>query len=281
MENRKKRVTFASIRDRWIVSLIIIACIVIPVLDFFGVFNELPIFRGKIANFTLFLLAILTGYVAFTQPERQESFHERVAEGINKIFDSLSNSSTVVLKARPFTNISLALEYARKQIGQAKKQIVVIHPQLRTDFYPAVPPGIFYKQIFIVEPEKLLDYQRILPGSLVRMPVNYSYAGLRCSKELLQSFVIIDDKELIILSDLMPITTRNLEFIKVYRESFNSIWDKAIKLKINDIVHSDRVQFILKPPQRLPEIPADLEECVKNCLKAHERIKNQSKQVNA
>lgn len=276
MENRKRRVTFANIRDRWIESLIILACIVIPVLDFFGVFDEVPIFQGKIANFTLFLLAILTGYVAFTQPEKQESFHERLSDGINKIFDSLSNSSTVVLKARPFTNISLAIEYARKQIAQAKQQIVVIYPELISDFFQAVPPRVFYKQIFIVQPEKLLSYQRVLPGSLVRMPVNYSYAGLRCSKELLQSFVIIDDRELIILSESMPIATRNPQFIKVYRESFNSVWDRAIKLKINDIVHSDRVQFILTPPQRPPEIPADLEECVKNCLKAHERLKNRA-----
>jgi len=281
MENRKKRVTFATIRDRWIEGLIIFACILIPVLDFFGILDGIPLLNGKIANFTLFLLAMLTGYVAFTQPEKQETFHERMADGINKIFDSVSNSSSVVLKAHPFTNITASMEYAKKQISQAKQQIVVIYPDLRSDFHQAVPKGIFYKQIFIVEPEKLASYQRVLPTSLYRMPINYSYSGLRQPKELLQSFVIVDDKELIILSNTMPLSTRSPQFIKVYRESFNEIWDKAIKLKINDIIHSDRIEFILTPPYTIPEIPADLEECVKNCLKAHEKIKSQFKQKNA
>src|SRR5687767_7032428 len=106
MEYRKRRITLTSIRDRWTVGLIIIACITIPVLDFLGLLNEIPFLQGKIVNFTLILLAILTGYVAFSQPEKQESFHENISEGINKIYDSLSNTSTVVLKAHPFKNIS-------------------------------------------------------------------------------------------------------------------------------------------------------------------------------
>lgn len=282
MENRrKKRRTFADLRDRWIVSLISFACVLIAVLDFLGIFEDIPLFSGKISNFTLFLLAILTGYVAFTQPEKQETFFEHISDGLNKISDNLNNSSTVILKARPFTNVSAALAYARKQIGQAKQRIIVVYPEMSPNFYQAVPAGVFYKQIFVVEPENLPKYQNVLLASLLSMPINYSYAGLRCPKEWLQSFVIIDDKELIILSDFMPLTTRNVEFIKVYRESFYSMWDKATKLKSNDIVDKKRVQLILAPSQKPIEIPADLEECVRNCLKAHERIKNRSMEKNA
>src|SRR5687767_7222396 len=121
MENRRrKRITFADLRDRWTISLISFTCILIAVLDFLGIFDNVPLFSGKISNFTLFLVALLTGYVAFTQPEKQETFFEYISDGLNRISDSLNNSSTVTLKARPFANIAAALDYAKKQIGQAK-----------------------------------------------------------------------------------------------------------------------------------------------------------------
>jgi hypothetical protein len=281
MENRKKRITFATLRDRWIEGLIIFACVTIPVLDFFGLLDGIPIFNGKIANFTLFLLAILTGYVAFTQPERQETFHEQVSDGMSKIFERLDSSSAVILKVRPFTNISAGIEYARKQIEQAKQQVVVIYPDLYQDFYRAVPSGTFYKQIFTIDLDRLEDYRRVLPKGLHRMPKNYSFACLGIPKELLQCFVIIDDKELIIISDLLPITTRHPQFIKIYRQSFNDIWDKAIKLKTNDRIHEDKIQLVLMAPQRLPEIPIELEDCIRNCLKAHEEIKSVARQKSA
>lgn len=281
MEHRKKRVTFSNIRDRWLEGLIILACITIPFLDFFGLLDEIPFLSGKISNFTLLLLAVLTGYVAFTQPEKQEVFHETISEGINKFFENISNSSTVVLRAHPFPNIAAGMEYTRRQIEQAKQQVLVVYPELQTEFYKVVPATTFYKQIFTIEPEKLSNYQKVLPRSLPRMPRNYSYACLRLPKELLQCFVIIDDKELIILSDLMPISTRNSQFVKIYRQSFNEVWDKAIKLKTNDRIHEDRIEFILTPETKVPEVPAELAECVKNCLKAHEKMKSVAQQKRA
>jgi hypothetical protein len=225
MENRRrKRIRFTDLRDRWIVSLIIFTCILIAILDFLGIFDNVPLFSGKISNFTLFLLAILTGYVAFTQPEKQETFFEYLSDGLNRIADNLINSSTVTLKSRPLGNIAAALDYAKKQISQAKQRIIVVYPELSPNFYQAVPAAVFYKQIFVVEPENLPKYQNVLLASLLNMPINYSYAGIRCPKEWLQSFVIVDDKELIILSDFLPLTTRNDQFIKVYRESFSAMW---------------------------------------------------------
>src|SRR5688572_18051815 len=112
MENRrKKRIRFSDLRDRWIISLLIFVSILIAILDFLGIFDNVPLFSGKISNFTLFLLALLTGYVAFTQPEKQESFFEYLSDGLNKITESLNNSSTVTLRARPLANITAALDY--------------------------------------------------------------------------------------------------------------------------------------------------------------------------
>lgn len=269
----KQRFSLITARDKFIIGTISFSSGIIAVFDAFGFLDDIPIINNKIPNIILFLLAALTGYVAFTQPEKEEAFQKKVSENIDRIFGSLNTSRVFDFKIRSFNNIAEATEYATKRISKAKQQVIVIYPELNSVFYNAVPSTVFYKQFFVLPEHQLLRLRKLLPQSLSNMPRNYSFATLRLPKELFQDFIIVDNKEVIIFSKNMPSTTKNHQFIKIYRENFDEIWDKAIKLKTNDRIHADKVDFVLTLPRAYPETPENLEECVKQCLKEHEKNK--------
>lgn len=270
----KKRLSLSEIQEHWIASLMIFLSVSVAILDFLGFLDSVPVIANRVPVLILLLLSTLTGYVAFVRTDADTKMHHDLLKRTAQINETIETiDSLKEIRVRSFKNFDECLNYANRQISQAKLRVYSVYWDAELNFGQQLTNGIQHREIFIIDDTNRDYYFRHLRARLNGSTRTYSSAYFRTSTDTTLQFLIIDTQEIIFLSNLSShnIAVRHPVIVQLFEHSYNEMWSKAIKLKQFDRVYADRIDVALAIPSQ--PIPADLEKCIQSCLEKHRELK--------
>jgi hypothetical protein len=270
---KRKRSSLEAIQENLTLFLIVLLCIAISVLDFFGLLDGIPVISQRIPAIIVLLLAALTAYIVFSQPHKMKEVQaQKMVDTVARI-DSLQET-----RVRLFADTVSCIDYASQCVAEAKSRVWGMFWDVDLNFDQLLTNDLLYRQILLIDDKNRKQHQSKVRTRLRKSGVSQSFAYFSAERDATLQFMLIDSSEVIFLSNVSSynIAIRHSGIARVFEHHYDEIWQKAIKLKQNDRINTDRVDIVLN--DRLNIIPADLEECVRECLKAQEqrRLKQSS-----
>ena len=78
----KKRLSLTEIQENWVASLMILSSVIVTIMDFLGLLDNVPVIADRVPILILLLLSTLTGYVAFARPDADKRMHSDLLKSL-------------------------------------------------------------------------------------------------------------------------------------------------------------------------------------------------------
>lgn len=257
--------------ETYTLGIVAIGGIIISILDFFGLIGTLSFFPS-IAQLSLLLLGSIALYIAI---ERRNTLEDLVSgiddlksinqQSVSKIIESLKGVEIVSFE----TPIAL-LAYTNDRIKKAQKTIddlswvseIALGSELERnkdiskkhiEITGKVSEKVAYREIFIFSsagPNG--DYALRGRYDKFEKRITEDNSGYSCAffnempKTPLPQFMIIDNEEVIFLTDAYPayFAIKHPVIVRYFRSYYNDIWNNAEIIKRDEFVYQEVVDKI-------------------------------------
>jgi len=262
-----KKVTWADFQENAVLFLTLILSVSVALLDFLGVLDTFPLISNRIPAFILITLATLTTYVAFIHPKKQDLRHNFLVDKVE------SFEASKEFRVHHFKDFNTCLNYVNRKIKQSKNKVYSIYWDAELSLKQDIGSEILHREIILIDETNRFKFKSLLKKRLSIKEKSYSCAFHRVAKDIALQFIIIDSKEIIFISNLSShnMVFQNPDIVKLFEHHYDEMWQKASKLKWHDRIYEENIEKALAEP--IEAIPANLEKCVRDCLKMHELSK--------
>jgi hypothetical protein len=143
---KRKRSSLEAIQENSTLFLIVLLCIAISVLDFFGLLDGIPVISQRIPAIIVLLLAILTAHIVFSQPHRMEEMQaKQIMDTVARI-DSLQET-----RVRFFEDTASCLAYASECVAKARSRVWGMFWDVDLNFDQLPTKDILFRQILLID----------------------------------------------------------------------------------------------------------------------------------
>lgn len=241
---------------------------VVVLLDFLGVLDAIPWLSERIPTLTLLATGLVAAYLVIERRSYLETLQDNTDDRMNNLEVAIQNSTRTIIESldgvefKKFDSESDFLNYIIKRMSQAKKTIddlswnsaINLRQELNvtqklnqqyTEQVSKISKKKQYREVFIFNrPGRIKKLQR----RLAENDPGYSCAYHQTTDIPLIQFMIIDDEEMIILSDQFRYTyysIRHPDILKLYSKYYDEVWKSAVLLKRGTSIIHDEVEKIL------------------------------------
>lgn len=233
----------------------VLIALVVAVLNLLGIAPP-----SLVQTLSLSVLALLVSSILGLR-HRIENATEKISQvqkdSAHFIIESLDGVETVT-----FPSEVDCLKYITERISQAEIRIddlswsVGSHgshplsPALNENYLTALNDAIqrvgFREVLIFNTPARVEKLRRRIADNW--FGYSCAYYDIETAKTPLLQFMIIDEREVIFLTDAYTsnLAIRHPQIVKMFVEYYNDIWQKALKLKEGNKIYKERVDAILK-----------------------------------
>lgn len=230
--------------ERITLIAIITISIIVSVLDFAGVLDNISWLAGRTASFTLLLVAVIASYLVSERFGKLEKIEKSISINTEKLLSSLSG-----VEAKTIPTAEEALEYMATRVALAENKID--HAALA----PPIPRRAPYSNKWEKSIEKVLKSNKVMyryiasfsdkaraervqnyvsNPSIQKYFVRFYELGNGSAPAL--SFVMIDDTEVIMHYPYEPgqsevfLSIKHPDVVRLFEAYFRSLWNNAKKV---------------------------------------------------
>lgn len=258
-------------RDKAEFALLIAPVVIsglVSIADLLGLLDSIPWLAQRVPTITLLLVGFVAGYLVLERRSVLSATYADLQRRIDKINQQLDDNLHVTIsslkgvESRSFASGTDLLRYVNKRLSQARVRVDDL------SWSPAVGLGqglqvtqdvnhlyekrltqvarrIPYREVFIFnKPERVGKLRRRLGQNLE----GYSCAYYEHWTVPLLQFMLIDDEEVIFLSDQYPVyvAVRQPDIVNLFVKYYETIWQQAIPLKIGTQTYNENLEKILQ-----------------------------------
>ncbi|MCB0010240.1 MAG: hypothetical protein KDE34_00015 [Anaerolineales bacterium] len=246
-----------------VLSGIITISLVVTLLDFLGVLDQIQWLKDRVPILILLATVGIAGYLLLERRNQLES-NEVTQQMLVQLGVTAETATSTIIKSlggveiRHFEMGSDLLKYVNQRLRHVRRQVddlswsaevglgVAIERtrQANTEYVnhvKTVSQNCLYRDVFIFNmPRRVEKLRQILAES----PPGYSCAYYAPTDIPLLQFMVIDQEEVILLSDEYPqkLVIRHKGLARLFSEYYEQIWAKATKIKEGDVIHQDVVK---------------------------------------
>jgi hypothetical protein len=160
----KKRLSLSEIQEHWVASLMIFFSVGVAILDFLGFLDSVPVIANRVPVLILLLLSTLTGYVAFVRTDADTKMHHDLLKRTAQINETIETiDSLKEIRVRSFKSFDECLNYANRQISQAKSKVYSVYWDAGLNFGQQLTNGIQHREIGMVHKAEIVLYKLSAP----------------------------------------------------------------------------------------------------------------------
>jgi hypothetical protein len=239
----------------------------VSLLDFLGLLDALPWLTNRIPTLTLLATGLVAGYLVL---ERRNFLEETQNENIVRITQLeaaiSASTSTVInslngLELRSFRTNRDAINYVNGRLPQAKCQVDDLSwspafgfddqledtVALMNEYAEKIKNAatkIPYREVFVFnKPSRVEKLRRRIEEN----SPGYSCAYYSDKQVPTLQFMIIDDEEVVILSDQYKskLAIKHPDLVKLFKEYYDEVWKNATPIKIGNKINKKALKSIL------------------------------------
>lgn len=270
MENRPKWLTQLEVL---LLGAVAIISAIVALLDFLGVLGEVAWLSDRVPTLTLLALGMVAAYLVIERRNYLENIQQESNVRIDRLEQGLVDSTRTIINSldgvelKKFDSGSDVIAYVTKRMSQAKSRIddlswspsISLRNELDatrkvnekySDQVARISRKILYREIFMFNRPGRVEK---LKQRLEENTEGYSCAYYKSSYIPVLQFMIIDDEEVIFLSDQFRdnFTVRHPEVVTLFSKHYERIWKNAIPLKLGRLILQDEVQKALSDEQQI------------------------------
>jgi hypothetical protein len=238
----------------------------VALLDFLGVLDGIPWLANRIPTLILLVIGMAAAYLVVERRDYLENMQANTEHRIDNLEHAILNSTRTIVDSlegvefQKFDTRNELLNYVIKRIAKAHSRIddlswspaisltheLDVNQRLDKKYAEQVSLAskkISYREVFIFNRPGRIE---TLEKRLQENSPGYSCAYYQPTEVPLIQFMIIDNEEMIILSDQFPhyYTIRHPDLIKLYSDYYEEIWRKATVLKLGTKVMHEEVEKV-------------------------------------
>lgn len=240
----------------------------ITLLDFLGALESISWLDERIPTLTLLAVGLIASYIILERRSKLESIHDDLLRGVENLSKTQSDTARFVIdslqgtEVRSFDSLADCLEYQNERVAAARVQIDDISWSPEWGMGHGLDTqeelDAEYREIITRIAQKI-PFREVLifnrPGRLEKLHkrIRDNWPGYSCAyypedtRIPLLQFMIVDNEEVIILSDAYPsnLAIRHPHIVKLFIDYFEDTWQRAQKLKYGKNIYWEEVERVL------------------------------------
>lgn len=239
----------------------------VSLFDFLGALDGIPWLANRIPTLTLLATGLVAAYLVIERRNQLESMRDDTTQRLGQLEDLIKNSATAIIQSldgvefKKFEKGNELLEYASKRLLQAQTRVDDLSwssfislghglnvtqsaNQKYNERIFQISKKILYREVFIFNrPGRVEELKQRLDEN----QPGYSCAYFAATDIPLLQFMVIDDEEVIILSDMLPFyyAIRHRPLVELFSAYYEEIWKNANALKLGSTIIQDEVEKVL------------------------------------
>lgn len=239
----------------------------VSLLDFLGVLDGTPWLSDRIPTLTLLAVGLVAAYLVIERRNQLEQMQQESSQGFKELEKTILNSTSTIIDSlagiefKKFETGNELMNYINKRVIEAHSKVddlswspavslrygLDITKQVNQKYEERVSKAakkIVYREVFMFNrpgrAEKLKNrIEEGLPG--------YSCSYYPVTEVPLLQFMLIDEEEVIILSDQYPFNfaLRHQHIVRLFAAYFNDIWQKSTPLKLGTTLMHEEINRVL------------------------------------
>jgi len=253
--------------DILLLGAVAVLCALVSLLDFLGLLDGISWLANRIPTLTLLAIGLVASYLVLERRTQLESMQDDSRQRLDELSQAITQSTTTIIDSlngvefRRLGTGGEAVAYVNKRLSQAKRRVddlswssalgldhgLSSSQEASTRYaenVAKIADRIPYREVFMFSRPGRIEKLR---ARIAENRAGYSCAYYEETPVPLLQFIVIDDEEVIVLTDMLKtkFAIKQPSVVRLFSEYYEEVWRKAMPIKTGTAVNREVLTKLL------------------------------------